>query len=330
MYATFGQGQVAAWTLDGKRVWGTWLARSKGGSAHCDHIPSPVLADGVLLVNQDHKTLVGLDAKTGKQLWKWTGETTGGSYSVGSTKVVRLAAPGGKTVSVAVMLMGGLVRVSDGKLVGDLQHEMQKKPNWSSGPSITGHDNVILKGGSGGAYTAYRLETASADAVTATKLYDLGANSSPGFQGHALGEIVFFSNGAVRDFATGKPLTQWSRNTVPTMQAGNNNLIVGHHLILVDSSDDQPSHRYGQFVFVDLAQSPPAVLKGVNLLVWSKPRNPVMEKYAKELYDLPYYSNNSAGYPHFFSNVDTSFTAHGDSLYVRSTSHLYRIGASNK
>lgn len=332
VYAAYGQGQVVAWDLTGKQIWGKWFARPGGkNDANCVHIPSPALADGILIYNVDAKSMVGLDAGTGDVKWTYAGGTTGGCYSVGAGKVIRLSTAGGEPVVAFVTLIGRIVRIADGKQIGDLAHPELPGSNWSAGPAITAVGDLLLKGGGiKGAYTCYRLKAEGRDKITATKLYDLGPGSSPGPMGFANnGEVFFAINGnspAIFDLASGKPLGDLPRDA-PRSGPGNNNLIIGKRLLLGDGGDDR---RWNNAVFrwVDISSpTEPKLLPGICVLQYAKPRIPMLEKYAKELYDLDTYSNNSTGYPYFATNVDTPMCAAGDRLYIRTTSHLYCIGS---
>jgi len=65
-YVLFGSGTLAAYTLDGQRVWGRETVRPKHGWGHS---ASPRLADGMLLVHIGDR-LLGIDAATGEDRWQ--------------------------------------------------------------------------------------------------------------------------------------------------------------------------------------------------------------------------------------------------------------------
>lgn len=71
VYAFFGKAGVAAWTVDGRKVWqkdvGQQSSNRRWGSG-----ASPVLHDGILIVNasEEGRAIFGLDAKTGDEVWK--------------------------------------------------------------------------------------------------------------------------------------------------------------------------------------------------------------------------------------------------------------------
>jgi outer membrane protein assembly factor BamB len=101
VYVWSGMGVAACFDLDGKRQWITRLKTDD-----LSYGSSPALADGVLVVFL--KSLYGLDAKTGKQLW----EQRKVRYNVASLLGTTVA---GKPV--VITQRGDLVRPSDGELL---------------------------------------------------------------------------------------------------------------------------------------------------------------------------------------------------------------------
>jgi outer membrane protein assembly factor BamB len=81
VYVSFGQGQVACFDLTGRRVWANHISRiavarkasdsyehRKIAGPYCNFVPSPRLADDVLVV-QSIGGVRGFDKATGKKLW---------------------------------------------------------------------------------------------------------------------------------------------------------------------------------------------------------------------------------------------------------------------
>lgn len=316
VYATFGQDQIAAWTLDGAPVWGTWLVRKEhagfGKNANCGHIPSPVLADGILMVNQDYMTLTGLNAATGKVVWTFTG----GDYSVATAKVVRLPRKDGAPLCVVVTPLGRIVRVADGVQVGDLGVPYERRSNWSVGQSIMAQGDLVLKNGTG-----FRLTVGDAGAVGVAEIFrqTWGGGASFSHNGHQV------YGGNLSSLDDGRNLLALGKKEVISQPGtGSGNLMVGKHLLLMEAGYD----LYGQnaaFQFVDLSGPTPQVLPAVSVLTYGKPTHPVMARYAPELLAFDGYCNHSAGFPYYFTCCDTPFTAAGNALFVRSNSHLYCI-----
>ncbi len=75
VYAVFGTGIVASYTLDGTLNWMKFIEAP--GNQHC---ASPILIDGKLIVHLHN--LIALDAMTGEILWKAETGARNGSPSL--------------------------------------------------------------------------------------------------------------------------------------------------------------------------------------------------------------------------------------------------------
>lgn len=98
----FGNGVVAVYDLDGKRVWGKYVESSQVGFGHA---ASPVLAGGKVIVH--FRNLVALDLATGKEAWKASLPPSHASPVPGKL---------GK-YDVVISPAGAVVRVKDGKVL---------------------------------------------------------------------------------------------------------------------------------------------------------------------------------------------------------------------
>ncbi len=65
IYVLTGLGTLAAYSMDGKRIWGRDVGRSKNGWGHCT---SPFLRDNALFIHLGNR-LICLDPATGKDRW---------------------------------------------------------------------------------------------------------------------------------------------------------------------------------------------------------------------------------------------------------------------
>ncbi|MFO1045059.1 MAG: PQQ-binding-like beta-propeller repeat protein [Planctomycetaceae bacterium] len=94
VYVFYGKSGVLAFDMDGKQVWktdvGNGSAKNNWGSGS-----SPVLFGDLVIVNAaaESKSVIGLDKKTGKQVWRADAPNIYGSWST----PVLVDVPGGKT-----------------------------------------------------------------------------------------------------------------------------------------------------------------------------------------------------------------------------------------
>jgi outer membrane protein assembly factor BamB len=109
VFAVFGNGVVAAYDLEGKRLWIRFLEKPLHPWGHC---ASPVLSGGRLLVHIE--TLVALDPASGAEVWrqpaeKWVNQK---QKKWGTCAPTRIG-----DVDVVVTVSGRVVRSSDGKVL---------------------------------------------------------------------------------------------------------------------------------------------------------------------------------------------------------------------
>jgi outer membrane protein assembly factor BamB len=102
--AVFGNGIVAAYTTEGKRLWVRFIEAPVLGFGHSG---SPVLLGGKLIVHL--KDLVALDVATGKELWR---------VALPASHASPLATRLGEE-DVLIAPAGAVVRARDGKVLGE-------------------------------------------------------------------------------------------------------------------------------------------------------------------------------------------------------------------
>ncbi len=126
VWVVFGTGVVACYDMDGKRIWGRIIEKPTHQWGSCI---SPRLAGNVLLAQYVH--LFGLDAATGKELWKAKTQSRWGTPVIAKID----------GVDYAIVNQGSMLRVSDGKVM----------PAKFSGP---GYGSLVLVDGV--LYTIYK------------------------------------------------------------------------------------------------------------------------------------------------------------------------------
>jgi outer membrane protein assembly factor BamB len=139
VFVVYGNGLVACYDLDGNRKWLKLIEHSNLTFAHSG---SPVLAGGRLLVH--FTDLVGLDPKTGNEVWRLQHPA-----SYGTPLPARIG-----DVDVVFTPRGAMVRAQDGKVLAD-------KLGSCGANSPTLHEGVVYYGH--GTALAYRLKDLSAE-----------------------------------------------------------------------------------------------------------------------------------------------------------------------
>jgi outer membrane protein assembly factor BamB len=169
IYALFGTGVVAAYTLDGRRLWARWLGphQIQMRGYHVGTAASPLLIDGVLVVPWDK--LLGLDPATGANRWD------AGEYRDYGTPGV--ASPGG--AGVLLTPDGRMIRARDGRTVQSGLGNI-----WYVGPVVSG-DDVYYIGSTSDGHTTKRTERTvvralrlSADGATERWTVDLATTQT--------------------------------------------------------------------------------------------------------------------------------------------------------
>lgn len=329
VYITCGQGQAAAYSLDGKRLWMRFLPISGKASnrSRAQHVPSPVLIDGVLIA-QGVDRLYGLDAETGKTLWE-AGSAVGGGYRCGTGKALRI---GDKPVFVTTG--GEVFHARTGDLLVKLPAAMCGSE--AGGASVVGTaDRVYFRTGSntGGPMICFRLKP-DGEKLSYEKVWTdpKSRNGNPTDIVHE-GKIYQLRDGVmVRDAMTGKILVKNRVRVGDENRFGgkNSSIIAGDFFLGV--CDTQAYRRVwpGDSLYATFGMAP---LKQVNAgnAKWKlsmlgsenmKPHVPFMEKYVKKLYD-------ESKYGHYFIPAHFGFGhpwPHGNRIYIRSMSHLYCVG----
>ncbi len=100
--SVFGNGVVAAYTLDGRGIWSRLVEKPQHNAGQA---ASPILVDNMVVVHLE--SLIALDKISGKELWR--------AKSTPSWGTSLLTQVGGESVLVSAA-SGSILRLSDGKL----------------------------------------------------------------------------------------------------------------------------------------------------------------------------------------------------------------------
>jgi len=109
VFVTFGTGIVAAFDLDGQRLWVRHVEVSQAGWGHS---ASPVIADGKLIVH--FPDLIALDRNTGQELWRAKAPARQGTPAVAKLG----------DDDVVVTPSGAIVAAGDGRILAEKLFDM--------------------------------------------------------------------------------------------------------------------------------------------------------------------------------------------------------------
>ena len=170
VYVVYGQGQVAAYDLDGHLLWAKRLAQSGGINL------SPLLCDRVLIIKSGGMWRA-LDARTGKLIW----ERKEGVHWF-PARVVRLRTAQGEAVNAVLYPKSRQIRrAEDDRVLGEVPVPLE----YPTPTSLDGfqwlvyRDQILFAGhrfvGSQAniASVIYRLRATATDHVDVEKVYDL-------------------------------------------------------------------------------------------------------------------------------------------------------------
>ena len=147
--ALFGTGIVAAFDMNGKRLWAKHVGTPQQGFGHS---ASPVMADGKLIVHVQQ--LTALDPATGKQRWQADVQA-----KFGTPFVVQIAGE-----DVIITPSGALVTAKDGRILAEKQFQLSE-----NSPIV--HNGIIYAHESG-KVRAFRLPKSLDNAAKLDQLWE--------------------------------------------------------------------------------------------------------------------------------------------------------------
>ncbi len=348
VYVVYGQGQVAAYDLDGRLVWAKRFAENWHKAQTCNL--SPVLCDNVLIIKlPDGRTWRALDARTGALLWERK-DTPRFQTKFPSARVVRLRTAQGEPVNVVVYPDAQQIRrAEDDRVLG----EFPDTPLPEYGYRFLVHRDLVLTAGCiKGKRTAvvYRLRATATDRVDLEKVYDLpGVYMLNGFLTATPEHIVLQTSErapfSLYPFAGGEPRT----TPVPNALRDGTVVVAGRTLLSLLDADGgnnawwrgprpDGSGQGGQgrmtdrkamvrIVTADIT-NPAAVriLGERNLLQEAGPAADIyVEQYLNGM-DPFLFAGCYHGSASWFGGLMGSMTPSGNRVFIQSATHLRCIG----
>lgn len=209
VYVFFGKTGVMAFDLDGKQLWkhgvGTESDPRRWGSSS-----SPILVEGVVVVpaGPESRALIGLDAKTGEELWKSEGESLGNLWGTPAVASVANPQPGAPTSEIILGAPGEIWGVNPRN--GKLRWYAEAVGGDQFSTSVVVDNGVVyaVEGRSGGSIA---LKAGGKGDVTATNVVWKGRDANRfGTPVVYNNRLYFVSNGIVNclDAKTGNKLFQ--------------------------------------------------------------------------------------------------------------------------
>jgi len=175
VYVVYGQGQVAAYDLDGRLVWAKRFAEWEGGKRGTCNL-SPMLCDHVLIIKSPNSRMWrALDARTGELIW----QRKEGAHWM-SARVVRLRTAQGEPVNAVLYPKSRRIRrLEDDRVLG----EVPVTPEDPAPTHLAGfqwlvcRDQVFFSPSYVAQPTAviYRLRATTTDRVDVERVHDLPA-----------------------------------------------------------------------------------------------------------------------------------------------------------
>ncbi len=235
LYVIMGVGIVAAFDLEGNRLWARHLEVPPGGWGHSS---SPLLADGKLIVQI--RDLVALDPATGEEIWRLETPSRYGTAvvtTIDGTEVLFTPA-------------GAMVRAADGKLLADKLYSMT-----NNSPLI--HDGKLYAH-EGGKTKAYRLPESVAGSVNMELLWDAESTRDARMTSAAYHDGLLYSGGRsgimdVTDAQTGRVVYRRRLNLGELFSS----VAVAGNLVFYGGKDGktlvlQPGRRYQELAVNEL------------------------------------------------------------------------------
>jgi hypothetical protein len=357
VYVVYGQGQVAAYDLDGRLVWAKhfaeWERAYAGKRGTCNL--SPLLCDNVLILKSPNVTTWrALDARTGALLWERK-DTPRFQTKFPSARVVRLRTAQGEPVNAVVYPDALQIRRSeDDRVLGEFPADTPRPEHGYQ--FVVNRDLVLLvvpgqrPGIKNKSAVIYRLRATAKDRVDLEEVYALPVNKLGwGFLTTTPEHILLADDKKARSLRLqpfGGPLLQATETAIPH---GETAIVAGKTVFSVLDADGgnnawwrgprpdgvgqggqgRMTDRKAMVRIVTADISNPAavrILGDRNLLQEAGPAADIyVEQYLNGM-DPFLFAGTYHGSASFFGGLMGSMTPSGNRLFIQSATHLRCIG----
>ncbi|MFP4107243.1 MAG: PQQ-binding-like beta-propeller repeat protein [Phycisphaerae bacterium] len=336
VYVTFGQGQVACYRLDGRRVWAREI---RGESSRSMYYASPALIGNRLVLYrapEQKSGLVALDTATGKTVWETEGGTAWAKVTYTSIRPMQFET-NGKTVDTVIARYKGqfrVLRASDGKDLGPVL----RTRGYSAGPGFVNNTLIASFSSDGRKYGTHsaRLHLSDPEMVRVTdarklrldQLREKQLSRMPSACSPAV--VIDARNQAIVDPATGKMVAKYPIR-------GDSVIIAGRFAISGSPGMGTGFVKRGRvdgwatmnFSVIDISDpARPKVVSTDNLLVSRElPADLSFDRFLTPhgLDKKPIAGAYTTILAHF-GCANSGPVPHGNRLFIQSATHLYCIG----
>lgn len=344
VFVQFYSGAVAAYDLDGHLLWGKHF--KGGGNKYSCFEPLSIHGDVLVARDCQRYEAVGLDTRTGRELWRLDFEhtDTGGAsaasqYCHDLTVHVPLA-DGSILRALVLQSSGRVIDPRDGTVVATFDHKVGR------GYVLSGHGDVFQvcsqwdNGGS--PYRVYRLAGGSREQLKVETVCEYGRRDRPtawhGAHRAASEEYVFTAGGhrgskGIFDATTGERVARWP---LPRGRRLSAPVVAGSYVIGADwhSPGNYPYGRRRKdrkaltpFAMIDVSDpARPQYVERPRLLGdASPPADGAVAKYLPG-FDPFLLAGNYKGTPSWFGCALGGVVPNANRIFIQSASNMYCVG----
>jgi outer membrane protein assembly factor BamB len=339
VYFTTGQGTAACYDLSGERVWSRFIPYKEGGmatfrgscmggsGAAAPRLVGDTFCFFVTTGPDKCDSLYGLDKRTGKILWSTADERVvmGMARGLGRLAIPR---PDGSILHALASTRGGVVRVTDGKVLGfhGLNHNHGPDEQGSS-DIASGNRWYVMERSS---VVAFDLTASKDDEVTFTKVWQAPVTQ--------LGNCPVLGDGYFYRMAKGKEVINLADGSVRLCKPNEGNgftlgfytspIMAGKYLINYDQGHRRRVPFTSACQVLEPVDGMPKRIVEDNVLDGDPiPGMPDLERYIPGYKPGDMWSWCGATPLHFGYG---SMSAMANRLFLRSVSQLYCIGDPDK
>lgn len=341
VFVCFGQGQVAAYSLDGQRQWAWRFTRHEALNPFAYITPSPILAGDLLIVRNMEGDLAGIEKATGRIRWQPDIGAGGNHGGYATSKLMRVPDSEGRPRTLIATNKGKLMDAATGAILATYAPTGSKEYG-GHGPNIVGQDGVFVVaayGDSGNSpASAFRIQ-AQGQTWAAHPFFDIADKGYRKIYTETpvmTDRFIVGTGHKVWDTSTGKLLGSLDPNLKTLGHDGA--AIFGRYLIAkgqVGCQGDCPIGRMREdqadivvFSVIDLADpTAPKVVTTKNYLGSKElPEDYIWQTWLKDVDGINSFVGGYRGITSTFGCANGGLVGQGNRLLALSNTFLYCLG----